>query len=68
MITLVPEGKDPTTKATPEEDLWYSYYVQIDLYELKKTGSGFIRTFGIDETGADTIAPILSLNTGIKNN
>ncbi len=66
VLTFIPEGREPAIGA--EADKWYSYYVQIDLYELKKTASGFERTLGIDATGADTVAPLLSLNTGIKNN
>ncbi len=66
VVTFIPEGREPAIGAS--EDVWFSYYVQIDLYELKKTGSGFVRTLGIDETGADTVSPLLSLNTGIKNN
>ncbi len=66
VLTFIPEGREPQVGKEP--DKWYSYYVQIDIYDLKKTPSGFVRTLGLDETGADTIAPLLSLNTGIKNN
>ncbi len=66
VLTFIPEGREPAIGA--EADKWYSYYVQIDLYELIKTSTGFVRTLGIDSMGADTIAPLLSLNTGIKNN
>ncbi len=67
VVTFIPEGKEPVAPIT-EENLWFSYYVQIDLYEVKKSGTEFTRTLGFDNTGADTIAPVLSLNTGIKNN
>lgn len=66
VVTLLPEGRVPAIGA--DEDTWYSYYVQVDIYELKKTGSGFERTLGFDSTMGDTVSPLLTLNTGIKNN
>ena len=66
VITCIPEGHDPAAMLGVE-DVWYSYYVQIDLYDVIRKGDKFTSTFGIGESG-EVISPLLSLNTGIKNN
>ena len=66
VVTFIPTARVPGVGA--DEDLWYSYYVQIDMYDLERSGSEYIRTLGYDETDADTVSPVLSLNTGIKHN